>query len=198
MSELGTSVVQAIGFLRSFFGDVSKLVTVVEGEMNRANLTTPWGSNSIWGISYSYQFSSRWIPNYVCRVYVEAPPEGAKVTTVARWYAFFLVHFAPYPVNEPAAVWGTVRLNGEQNVSTSLNKFVLAERGPKFLKQIPVDDWDVLADLSPDVRELRYRACAVVDLQHENMAREVVLEPLLSQIESIRTAASPVPQSLPR
>ena len=146
MSELGASIIAASGFLRSFFSDVSKLLTVVEGEMTGSGLISPFGTGSFWNRSSSYAFPSLWIPNYVARQYVEAPPEGAKVSNVAGWYAFVVVHFAPQAVGEPSVIWGTATLKSVQYVWTSLNKLALAERGPKFLNRIPVEDWQILPD----------------------------------------------------
>ncbi len=186
MSELGNSVGQAIGFLRGFFSDVSKLVTVVEGEMTASGLASPWGSGSRWGASSSYAESPRWVPNYVARQYVEAPSEGAKANNVAGWYAFFVVHFAPRPIGEPTAIWGTATLNTVQYVWTSLDKLLMPERGPRFLTRLPVEDWQTLREPGQDVRELRYRACAVVDLRDETMVREIVTQPLLGLVEKVR------------
>ena len=186
MSELGASVIAASGFLRSFFSDVSKLLTVVEGEMTGSGLISPFGTGSIWNRSSSYAFPSLWIPNYVARQYVEAPPEGAKVSNVAGWYAFVVVHFAPQAVGEPSVIWGTATLKSVQYVWTSLNKLVLAERGPKFLTRIPVEDWQILPEPGQDLRELRYRARAVVDLCDETTVQQVVVQPLLELVEQVR------------
>ena len=187
MSELGASIIAASGFLRSFFSDVSKLLTVVEGEMTGSGLISPFGTGSIWNRSSSYAFPSLWIPNYVARQYVEAPPEGAKVSNVASWYAFVVVHFAPQAVGEPSVIWGTATLKSVQYVWTSFNKLVLAERGPKFLTRIPVEDWQILPEPGQDLRGLRYRARGVVDLCDETMVQQVVVQPLLELVEQVRT-----------
>lgn len=186
MSDLGTSVIQAHGFLRGFFGDVSKLLTVVEGEMTGAGLASPFGAGSIWNRSYSYAYPSLWIPNYVARQYVEASPEGEKVGNLAGWYAFVVVHLAPQAVGEPSVIWGTATLKSVQYVWTSLNKLVLVERGPKFLARIPVEDWQSLSEPGYDLRELSYRARAVVDLHDEAMVKEIITQPLIELVEKVR------------
>ena len=186
MSELGASIIAASGFLRSFFSDVSKLLTVVEGEMTGSGLISPFGTGSFWNRSSSYAFPSLWIPNYVARQYVEAPPEGAKVSNVAGWYAFVVVHFAPQAVGEPSVIWGTATLKSVQYVWTSLNKLALAERGPKFLNRIPVEDWQILPEPGQDLRELCYRPRAVVDLRDEATVQQVVVQPLLELVEKVR------------
>ncbi len=186
MSELGVSVTQALGFLRGFFGDVSKLLSVVEEEMTGSGLASPWGSSSFWGFSYSYTSPSRWIPHSVTRQYVEAPPEGVSLSKVASWYAFVTVHFAPQPVGEPTLIWGAATLRSPANVWQSLYYLVLTERGPKFLTHIPVEEWQTLSEPGYDLRELRYRAQAVVDFRDEAMVQQVVTQPLRELVEMVR------------
>ena len=186
MSELGNSVGEAIRFLRGFFGDVSKLIAVVEDEMTGARLVSPSGNNSTWGFSYSYTEPSRWVANYIARQYVEAPQEGAKGNNVASWYTFFVVHFVPQPLGEPAAIWGTATLNTAQNVWTSLGSLVLTQRGPKFLNRLPVEDWITLREPGQDVREMRYQARALVELRDESTVQQVVTQPLVELVEKVR------------
>jgi hypothetical protein len=194
MSELGASVVQALGFLRGFFGDVSKLLTVVENEMTGAGLASPWGATSMWRSSNSYWYPARWVPNYVVRQYVQAPQDGEKLSNIADWYAFCAVHFAPHKLGEPTAIWGMATLHKPQNVWTSLGSMVLTERGPKFLTQQAVDEWQAFAEPAQDVREFRYRARAVVDLCDETMVQRVVVQPLLELVEQARMQARGAPQ----
>ena len=52
--RVGHSVGEAMRFLRGFFGDVSKLVSVVEGEMTGTGLASPWGSHRYVGPQHHY------------------------------------------------------------------------------------------------------------------------------------------------
>jgi hypothetical protein len=188
MSELGKSVTEAMAFLRGFYADVSKLVTVVDTAMtsDEARLASPWGAGSMWRSSAHFAYSSRWIPSYVGRQWVEAAPEGVQLKKDAGWYAFFVVHFAPQTVHEPAAIWGTARLNAVEYIWTSWGNLLLTDRGPKFLTQLPVEEWATLGEPGHNVRELRIRARAVVDLCDETTVQQVVVQPLLELVEQGR------------
>lgn len=188
MSELGNSVVEAMTFLRGFYADVSKLVTVVEAGMttDEARLASPWGTGSMWRGSAAFAYPSRWIPNYVGRQWVEAAPEGVKLTPDAGWYAFFVLHFAPQTVREPVAIWGTATLSTVQYIWTSWGNLFLTERGPKFLTRLPVEEWVRLSEPGYNVRELCYRARAVVELCAETTVQRVVVQPLLELVDKVR------------
>lgn len=188
MSELGSSVLEAMAFLRGFYGDVSKVVAVVEAAVtaDEVGLASPWGTGSMWRSSAGFAYPSRWIPNYVGRQWVQAAPEGVKLTPQAGWYAFFVVHFAPQPLREPTAIWGTATMDSVQYIWTSWGNLLLTERGPKFLTQLPVDEWVRRSEPSHNVRELCYRARPVVELHDETTVQQIVVQPFLELIDQIR------------
>lgn len=192
MSELGQSVCEAVRFLRGFFADVSKLLTVVEDAMTKAGLASPWGSSSFWYYSYSYTLPNRWMPSFVVRQYVEGTADGSKPDRNAEWYAFFDVHFAPQALGEPVAIWGISRLEGSRSVWVSLDRLLLGDRALKFLGRSTVDEWQIISDPTFHLREMKYRARPVVELCDENTVRKLVLQPLLTEIEMVRAESRSV------
>jgi hypothetical protein len=63
MSQLGESVVQAMDFLRSFYSDVSRLVTGVNEQMIANGLVSLWGSRCFWDASTAYDSPTHWQPS---------------------------------------------------------------------------------------------------------------------------------------
>lgn len=186
MSELGASVVQAIGFLKGFHGDVSKLVAVVEDGATAAGLGCPWGSTSFWGVSYSYYSHSQWMAQYAIRLYVEIPGDDQKPSRKAPWYAFFMVHFAPVHLGEPVAVWGLAHFEKVQDIGASMNHYLLEGKAPRILDRLTVEDWQEVPDPGFGLRYMHYRARPVVELCDEVTVRELVLQPLLAEVDSLK------------
>lgn len=104
----------------------------------------------------------------------------------AGWYAFFVMHFTPQTVHEPAAIWGTAMLNAVEYIWTSWGNLLLTDRGPKLLTQLPVEEWATLREPAYNVRELCFRARVVVDLCDETTVQQVVGQPLLELVDKVR------------
>lgn len=186
MNELGKSVFKAVDFLNEFLKDVSKLVTTVEENMSSNKLAPLWGSASFWDHSHAYYSPTQWLPRYVARHYVAKPAEGQKADTSAPWFAFFNAYLTPKQIQEPIAVWGFGTQNRQEDLWDTFYKLTLNYDGPTFPFSIPVEGWKALADLPGPLSSFKYQARLVVDLDSAQVVDEVVIQPLLKEINELR------------
>jgi hypothetical protein len=186
MSELGESVFGAVNFLNDFFKDVSKLVTTVEESMTGNKLAPLWGGASFWYYSRAYYAPTQWMPRYIVRQYVSEAPDNSKPDKKSPWFAFFNVYFTPKQILEPVAVWGFGTQDEREDLWKSFDKIALNKDGPDFLVGVPVEDWKPIEELPKPLTNFKYQASSVVELNNAQTVDEVVVQPLLREIERLR------------
>lgn len=189
MSELGKSVFKAVSFLNEFFNDVSRLVTTVEERMISNKLASLWGAQSFWGRSTTYYAPTKWIPRYVVRQYAEESADGSKPDGKSPWFVFFNVYFTPKQIGEPVAVWGLGVQIGGKDLWQPFDKLALSEDGPSFLETVPVDEWKSVESLPKSLSSFKYRARRVVDLKDAKTVDELIIRPLLEEVQKLRESS---------
>ena len=186
MSELGESVVMAINFLDEFFKDISRLVTTVEERITADKLVPLWGGTSFWYTSTAYYSSAKWMPKYIVRQYVEECTEDSKPDRNSLWFAFFNIYFTPIKIKEPVAIWGIGRQSEKTDLWEIFDKIALDKEGPDFLTDVPMKNWESVKDLPKPLVEFKYQSELVVNLCDSQTVENVIIQPLLKEIEIIR------------
>lgn len=189
MSDLGSSVYKAVQFLAEFHKDVSRLVTAVEERMESQGVAHLYGSTAFWKRSYTYYAPGYWMPRWVARWYAEKTEDGAKGEERAPWFAFFNVYFTPRQIEEPVAMWGSGTQDSTQSLSIPLSELLVAEDGPSFLAEVPVNEWEPLGEIPEPLSSFRYRARLVVELGDARTVEELVTAPLLAEMARLRKAS---------
>jgi len=182
MSELGVSAVEAINWLTKFCGDVSRLVTTVEDSLRSRGCKNPWGGVSFWQRSAAYYAPDRWIPRYLCRVYVLTDSEEQDAQATQKRWAFFLVYLSPKLLPEPVALWGVLSLVTPGNAWAVMDRWLIGDDGPPFLDRLDVASWETAARCPEGVESFLYRACPVVELRDSKMVEEKVVNPIWEQL----------------
>lgn len=186
MTDLGESVFNAIEFLIEFYKDVSSLVTAVEERMAREGLAHLYGTTAFWKRSYTYYSPTSWMPRWVARLYSVKGDESSKGEPKAPWFTFFNVYFTCKHLDEPAAVWGFGTQDSVKSLGTPLSQLLVADDGPDFLTELPVAAWKPVEEIPKQLSSFQYQARAVVELQDAQTVDELVVLPLLAQVDRLR------------
>jgi hypothetical protein len=186
MTELGESVFKAVEFLDAFFSDVSRLVTTVEEAMSINKLVSAWGTSSFWGSSTTYYSPTRWMPKYIARAYVQPDIESPKPDREPLWFTFFNVYFTPKRIQEPIAVWGVAEQSERTDLWQAFSALLIKDSGPDFLSKIPVEQWAIEKGIARPLASLKYRARIVVELNSAQIVTELVVHPLLEEIQALQ------------
>lgn len=186
MTDLGRSVFEAVEFLAHFHKDTSRLLTTVEEKMSSEGLASIYGSTTFWETSQTYYSPSGWMPRWLVRLYSLKSPDSSKGSEKAPWALFFNVYLTPKQVREPAAVWGLAAQPSDKGLWKPLSRLLIADDGPDFLREVPVENWRTLAEMPKRLSDFQYQATAVVELRDAQTVDELVIAPLLAQVERLR------------
>jgi hypothetical protein len=187
MTDFGQTVRAAIDALFQFHRDVSRLVRCVEERVKDRGLVSPVGGTSMAGRSLHYSFPERWMPRYVCRLYVQpASDDPREVAKQHRVGAFFCVFFTPREVNEATAMWGTVSCPDPVELFLRLTPLLFRDQGPSFPIAATTVDWTTTTVSSC---EITYRTIPLMELTDAVKVETVVVDTLLDQFgHTVRSA----------
>ncbi len=188
MTELGKSVFDAIEFLTEFNKDVSRLVKTVEDKMNNEGLAHIYGSTAFWNRSTVYYSSTSWMPRWVARLYAEKASDRAKGDIRSLWFACFNVYFTPKSIREPVAVWGIGIQETKKSLGNPTESLLISNDGPDFLVTVPIEQWESVENLPKQLSSFKYQAKLVVELSNAQMVEEIVVQPILAEIQKPKSA----------
>lgn len=189
VSDLGASVFNAIEFLAQFYRDTSRLLTTVEDRLLSAGLASIYGSATFWQTSQTYHSPSGWMPRWLARSYSLKSPDSSKGSEKAPWALFFNVYLTPKHLREPVAVWGLAAQPSDKGLWKPLSRLLIADDGPDFLREVPVENWRTPAEMPKRLSDFQYQATAVVELRDAQTVDELVIAPLLAQVERLRQSS---------
>ena len=182
MSELGRSVFSAVEFLTEFHRDVSRLVVTVEEQMTNEGLAPLYGGTAFWNRSITYNSPTSWMPRWVARLYSLKADNSSKGEEKAPWFVFFNVYFTPKHIGEPVAAWGFGKQKSKQRLGPPIERLLIANDGPDFLRAIPAEDWMTVDEMPDRLSDFEYQARAVVELCDAQTVDEIVVVPLVAQV----------------
>jgi len=189
MSDLGRSVFSAVEFLSEFHKDVSRLLETVEERMTSEGLASLYGTTAFWKRSYTYYTPSGWMPRWLVRWYSQKRKNTSKGSRKAPWVVFFNVYLTPKRIGEPIAVWGFVTQPSDNSLWTPLSQLLITDQGPDFLRCIPVEGWKTLDEMPDRLSDFQYQARAVVEFCDAPTVDELVVLPLLAQVERLQQSS---------
>ncbi len=189
MSDLGKSVFEAVEFLGEFHKDVSRLLKAVEERLSSEGLASLYGTTAFWKRSYTYYSPSGWMPRWLARWYSLKAQGSSKGSQKATWIVFFDVYLTPRRIGEPVAVWGFATQPSDKNLWKPLSQLLVADEGPDFLLDIPIEDWTTLDSLPKRLSDFQYQARALVKLHDAETVDKLVIRPLLDQVETLRESS---------
>jgi hypothetical protein len=185
MSQLGDSVVSAIGFLSQFYHDVSRLLVSIDDALVTQGMVSLVGGQSIWDRSGDFRIPEGWMYRWMFRLYGPDRMKGntPKVTAAISKAVFFGVYFTPKACGEPTAVWGVLSVPEPTDLFSLAKPVLLRNEGPAFLQVPEVRDWtDVPIQAKKGV--ISYRASPLVELKNDEVVQQTVTSGLLARFHA--------------